>query len=57
MIHDFFHDSLSCWFNYLACCLSITAYLSQTNFPRIKTKHFKVTKYKKKYGRYIGQSG
>ncbi len=33
---------------------------SQTNFSIIKTKPFKVTKYKqklKKYGRYLGQSG
>ncbi len=37
--------------------LSITANLSQTNSPIIKTKHFKVTKYIKKYGRYLGQSG
>ncbi len=29
---------------------------SQTNFPTIKTKPFKVTKYKKNRG-YLGQSG
>ncbi len=31
---------------------------SQTNFPILKTKPYKVTKYKiKKYGRYLDQSG
>ncbi len=46
-LSQFYHNSLSCWFFYFASCLSITANLSQTNFPIIKTKHFKVTKYKK----------
>ncbi len=46
-VSRFYHDFLSCWFFYFASCLSITANLSQTNFPIIKTKHFKVTKYKK----------
>ncbi len=45
-IHDFI-TILSCWFFNFASCLSITANLSQINFPIIKTKHFKVTKYKK----------
>ncbi len=53
----FYHNSFSCWFLSFAICLSITTNLSQTNFPIIKTKHFKVTKYKNKYGRYLGQSG
>ncbi len=44
-------------FPFFSSCLSITANLSQTNSPIIKTKHFKVTKYIKKYGRYLGQSG
>ncbi len=56
-ISRFYHDSLSCWFFYFASSLSITANLSQTNFPIIKTKHFNVTTYKKRYGRYLGQSG
>ncbi len=30
----------------ILCCLSITTNLSHINFPIIKTKHFKVTKYK-----------
>ncbi len=46
-VSRFYHDSLSCWFLYFAGCLSITANLSQSNFPIMKTKHFKVTKYKK----------
>ncbi len=56
-VSRFYHDSLSCWFFNFASYLSITANLSQTNFPIIKTKHFMVTKYIKKYGRYLGQSG
>ncbi len=32
----FYHDSLSCWFFYCVSCLSITANVSQTNFPIIK---------------------
>ncbi len=43
----FYHDSLSCW----------SEQYSQTNFPIIKKNPFKVTKYKKKTGGYLGQSG
>ncbi len=44
--HDsrFYHDFLS-WFFYLFC--KLFEHYSQTNFPIIKTKPFKVTKYKK----------
>ncbi len=39
-VSRFYHDSLSCWLFYFASCFKI-----QTNFPIIKTKPFKVTKY------------
>ncbi len=57
--HDsrFYHDVFVMLF-FLFC--KLFEQYSQTNFSIIKTKPFKVTKYKqklKKYGRYLGPSG
>ncbi len=56
-IHDFYHDVFVMLFFLF---FKLFEHYSQTNFSIIKTKPFKVTKYKqklKKYGRYLGQSG
>ncbi len=52
-----YHDFTVLW---ILCHVGITIMseqCSQNNFHIIKTNPFKVTKYKKKSGGYLGQSG
>ncbi len=46
-VSRFYHNSLHIVFSILQSFLSITANLTQTNSPIIKTRHFKITKYEK----------